>query len=61
MLPQAANLGDMNTNTIDFYQAEIAYRREQMLRGKAAKRRWERARSMASRRSGASARTTPTH
>lgn len=51
----------MNTNTIDFYQAEIAYRREQMLRGKAAKRRWERARSMASRRSGAPARTTPTH
>jgi hypothetical protein len=36
----------MNTNTIDFYHAEIAYRREQMLRGRAAKRRWLRARSV---------------
>jgi hypothetical protein len=51
----------MNTNTIDFYQAEIAYRREQMLRGTAAKRRWQRALRMASRGPGASARTTQTH
>jgi hypothetical protein len=31
-------------NTINYYQAEIAYRREQMLRDRAALRRWRRAR-----------------
>jgi len=35
----------MNTNTIDYYQAEIAYRREQMLRDRASMRRWRRAQS----------------
>ena len=31
----------MNTNTtIDYYPAEIAYRREQMLRERAPMRRW---------------------
>ena len=29
-------------NTIDFYQAEIAYRREQMSRDQGAIRRWRR-------------------
>lgn len=33
----------MNMNTIDFYEAEIAYRREQMLRDRRPIRRWLRA------------------
>jgi hypothetical protein len=35
----------MNTNTIGFYEAEIAYRREQMLRERAPMRRWLRNRT----------------
>lgn len=31
-------------NTIDYYHAEIAYRREQMLRDRAVLRKWRRAR-----------------
>ena len=34
-------------NYIDEYQAEIAYRREQMLRGRRSLRSWRRARSAA--------------
>jgi hypothetical protein len=33
----------MNMNSIDYYQAEIAYRREQMLRDRAPMRRFRRA------------------
>jgi hypothetical protein len=37
----------MDMNSIDEYQAEIAYRREQMLRGQGTFRQWLRARRTA--------------
>lgn len=37
----------MNTNTLEYYRAEIAYRREQMLRDQGPMRRWRRARNAA--------------